>query len=329
MFNNINLRHWEAYVLGDRESLIEIVQRKLEMHGILSATQEITLQPCHTVVVGGKQYSHFIISCLESGQKLFLKVLKENDCTLHCNKYLQKIRDKNGRCPYPLILIPNIFFHGVQYYITTFVNGQTLDELSKVLPADFWDGIADQLLLRYDELGTIRAPLYSEHGSFIAGGYATIFTRKLAEKLHYPGIPLSMKKRNRAFEWCSEILETSSFSAPVLLHMDIKPANIIYEPHGNTVSLIDFEFARFGDADYGWTQLLLSGLNNFSDIYKHRIVPRMTRNRLTIRDALDIPKYQCYLFYQLICNFMYYDQRDMRSPEEMTSLFAQLVARIR
>ena len=315
--------------MGENGTLIEIVQRKLEMRKILTKTQEVALQPCHTVVIGGKQYSHFIISCSESDQKFFLKVMKENDCAPHCNDYLRIFCDKNGNCPFPLILVPSFFFHGVRYYITTFIDGQTLDELSVTLPADFWDEIADHLLLRYDELGSIRAPMYSEHGSFISGGYASIFTQKLAEKLRYPGIPLSEEKRNRAFEWCGEILESSSFSAPVLLHMDIKPANIIYEPHGNTVSLIDFEFARFGDADYGWAQLLLSGLNNFSDIYKHRIVPRMTRNRLTIRDALDIPKYQCYLFYQLICNFIYYDQRDMRSPEEMTSLFAQLVARIR
>lgn len=315
--------------MGDNGALIEIVQQNLKMRRIITTTQDVALQPCHTIVVGGKQYSHFIISCSGSDQKYFLKMMKENDCAPHCNDYLRIIRDKNGNCPFPLILVPDFCFHGVRYYITTFIDGQTLDELPKALPAGFWDSIADQLLLRYDELGTIRSPMYSEHGSFIAEGYASILTRKLAEKLRYPGIPLSVKKRNRAFEWCSEILKTSSFSAPVLLHMDIKPANIIYEPRGNTVSLIDFEFARFGDADYGWTQLLLSGLNNFSDIYKHRIVPRMTRNRLTIRDALDIPKYQCYLFYQLICNFIYYDQRDMRSPEEMTSLFAQLVDQIR
>ena len=313
--------------MDNLRELIEIVQQKLEANGIISAMKELTLQPCHTVLVGGKQYSHFIVSSSGTDQKFLLKMLKENDCTLHCNDYLKKIRDKDGKCPYPVIVIPEFSFDGVRYYITTFINGQTLDELPQSLPTDFWKGIADELLLRYDELCAIVAPMYSENGSFVPDDYASIFKRKLAKKLSYPSIPLPAEKRNRVIERCSEVLENCTFSAPVLLHMDIKPANTIYEQHGNTVSLIDFEFARFGDADYGWTQLLLSGLNFFGDVYKRQIIPHITSKRLTLKDALEIPKYQCYLFYQLICNFSYYKQRGMRSPQEMISLFVQLADR--
>ena len=75
---------------------------------------------------------------------------------------------------------------------------------------------------------------------------------------------------------------------PTLIHMDIKPANIIYEPDTGVVALIDFEFARFGDIDYGWTQILLSGRNQFNQFYREQIVPHLTRDRINLDDAFAI-----------------------------------------
>lgn len=60
------------------------------------------------------------------------------------------------------------------------------------------------------------------------------------------------ERPSKNFVRCCEILDTSRFSKPTLLHMDIKPANIIYNDRTGTV----FEFARFRDIDYGWTQIL-------------------------------------------------------------------------
>ena len=314
--------------MDEREALSAVVYQKLIKYGLLSAGHEIYLWPCHAIAVRGKQYSHFIISGSKTARKFFLKVMKPNDCAPHCNEYLQKIRDNDGKCPYPIILVPAFCFHDVYYYITNYVDGQVLDMLPETLPEDFWGAIADKLRLRYNELLSIRAPHYSERGKFILDDCASIFLQKFAEKLRYPDIPLSEDKRRLAFDWCCVVMENCAFSEPTLLHMDIKPGNIVYDPARDSVSLIDFEFARFGDADYGWTQLLLSGINCFSSIYKKQIVPRVIRDRPTLQEALNIPKYRCYLFYQLICNFIYYNRRKMRCPGEMTALFERLAGQL-
>lgn len=308
----------------ERRALAAVVRQKLVQNGLLSEMQEFDLRPYHAIAVDGMRYTHFIIACSKSEKNFFLKVMKPNDGAPHCNAYLQKIHDEDGRCPYPVILVPAFYFHGIHYYITDFVDGQTLDELPETLPNAFWDGIADKLYLRYSELGAINATHYSEHGKFVSDDCSSIFLKKLAEKLPSSNIPLSGEKRRRAFAWCRRVMETCDFSVPTLLHMDIKPANIVYDPGRDSVSLIDFEFARFGDTDYGWTQLLLSGINRFNSVYINQIVPRVTGDRLTLKDAVNIPKYQCYLFYQLICNFNYYNGQGMSVPEAMESLFEQL-----
>lgn len=314
--------------MDEREALTAIVYQKLLKKGLLSATQKIYLRPCHAFTVKENQHTHFIISCSKPERKLFLKEMKPDDGAPHCNAYLQGIRDNDGKCPYPVILVPAFCFHDVYYYITNYIDGQVLDELPETFPNVFWEAIADKLRLRYDELGGIRSSHYSEHGRFIPDDCASIFLQKLAEKLQYPGIPLSDDKREVAFDWCRAVMENSSFSEPTLLHMDIKPGNIVYDPVSDSVSLIDFEFARFGDADYGWAQFLLSGINCFSNIYKKQIVPRVIGDRMNLQEALCIPKYQCYFFYQLICNIMYYNRQKKKCPEEMIFLFERLVGQL-
>ena len=131
-----------------------------------------------------------------------------------------------------------------------------------------------------------------------------------------------------AIKHCYQILDESHFTKPTLLHMDVKPANIIYNSKTGFVTLIDFEFARFGDADYGWTQVLLSGINAFCDEYKQQVVSYMTKGRLTLNEALTIPKFQCYIFYQTACNLIYYYDRDMKCPEDMKDLFEELLKQL-
>ena len=57
-----------------------------------------------------------------------------------------------------------------------------------------------------------------------------------------------MKNRdiNKLLIIAKNILSNSTFSKPILIHMDIKPKNIIISPQGQ-VHLIDFELSRFGD----------------------------------------------------------------------------------
>ena len=42
---------------------------------------------------------------------------------------------------------------------------------------------------------------------------------------------------------------------PVLLHFDVKPANILFDVQCSTTALVDWELARFGDIDFEWVKL--------------------------------------------------------------------------
>ncbi len=54
----------------------------------------------------------------------------------------------------------------------------------------------------------------------------------------------------------------------------------------------------------------------------------MTKGRLTLKEALAIPKYQCYIFYQTACNLIYYYDRNMDCPEDMKRLFEELLNKL-
>ncbi len=305
------------------------VKRKLLEHGFIPSTSKVNLCPHHSVLIHNEWFSHFIITCTHSRQTFFLKVVKENDNSLLCDRFLKDICVNDGEYLYPQIIVPEFTFQGMQYYITTYIEGQSLDTFPDTLPQRTWSNIADNLLFLIDHLTSLKAPQYSEHGVFVPDNCASILKKKLETRLQHPliaGFP--RQKLEHAFNWFSEILDCSQFSQPTLIHMDIKPANIIYNTKTGAVSLIDFEFARFGDTDYGWTQILLSGCNQFNQFYKKQIIPHLTSGRLTLGDAFGIPKFQCYLFYQTMCNLIYYYDRHLSCPKEMEEIFDFFIARI-
>ena len=306
-----------------------LVYQKLVEKNIISTKEKLLLNPYYNINLHGKRYSHYIINCLYSGQKFFLKVFKGNDTASHCNNYLQDFRTEAGDYAYPIILVPEFEFCGNFYFITTFIEGESLDKISENLTSDEWQIISHSLMKRLDELSTIHAPQYSEHNKFVTDGCAAILKSKLLNRLNHSLFnEYSQKELDKAIKRCYQILDESHFTKPTLLHMDVKPANIIYNSKTGFVTLIDFEFARFGDADYGWTQVLLSGINAFCDEYKQQVVSYMTKGRLTLNEALTIPKFQCYIFYQTACNLIYYYDRDMKCPEDMKDLFEELLKQL-
>ena len=61
-----------------------------------------------------------------------------------------------------------------------------------------------------------------------------------------------LKKIRQLYE---ETLETLSDVRPVLLHGDVKPANVIFDEVTKETTIIDWELARFGDVDFEWSKL--------------------------------------------------------------------------
>lgn len=308
------------------DMLIPLVKRRLIEHKMVQSYEEISLVPHYRIVSRGRTAYHYIISCDHTNQKFFLKVSKEHDNAPHCNDYLRELTNLDAGTPYPVILIPEFFVGDIPYYITTFVEGYSLDQAPSCLFSEKGKKISSSILELLDELSTVHAPLYSECNTFTSSDCPTIFRRKITQRMQHPVFKhYSETLLRRAIARCNDILDNSTFSPPTLLHMDIKPANIVYSPQTDSISLIDFEHSRFGDADYGWTQVLLSGINSFRAEYRKHIIPNLTEQNVTLFDAKRIPKYQCYLFYQTACNLIYYYDKNDACPPEMLALFQEML----
>jgi aminoglycoside phosphotransferase (APT) family kinase protein len=61
-----------------------------------------------------------------------------------------------------------------------------------------------------------------------------------------------LKKIQQLYE---ETLESLGQVRPVLLHGDVKPANVIFDESRKQTTIIDWELARFGDLDFEWSKL--------------------------------------------------------------------------
>lgn len=310
-----------------KELAIFTKKKLLECH-LIPSNEDVILYPHHQVKVNGKSRCHYIVSCLPSRRQFFLKILKDNDSATHCNQFLQQFQTENGDCPYPLLIAPGFIFFDEKYYLYTFSKGKTLQELAetKHISQDEWGSIANKLKKCIEVLSTVHSKQYSDHNQFIKDQYADILKRKIMPKLnHRTFSALPSKTVTTVYQRCVNIIESSVYSEPTLLHMDVKPANVIYNPESKTVSLIDFELARFGDFDYGWTQLLITSLKNYGKVYQEYIYPHLVKGGISLEVALKIPKFQFYLFYQAACNLIYYDERNISCPNRMKTLFTELL----
>lgn len=315
--------------LIDSNKLCSVAKEKLVEKNFVAASETLLLTPYHNIVLNGKKYTHYVITCLSSKKKFFLKISKGNDTSFHCNNYLKNIRNHVGEYVYPIIIIPEFKFEDVNFFISTYIEGQPLDIVLKTLTPAESIYIAKKLLVRIDELSSIHANYYSNQNAFTHMDCPAILKEKFPKRLkHIVFNRYSTIDLENAYHRCINILNNSFFTKPTLLHMDVKPANIIYNAQIGFVTLIDFEFARFGDYDYGWTQILLSGINAFNQEYKNYIIPYMTKNRINLKEALSIPKFRCYLFYQSACNLIYYYNHNTKCPHDMVQIFEKLLVEL-
>lgn len=311
---------------SDNSTFIKSIHNVLVANNIIQKNDKISVMSCYKTITPDKEYRHFVIKCENSDKTLFLKSKKSVDCAFHCNKYLQNFKNKDGSYTYPVILVPTFTIEGQDYYITSHVQGENLDTISSQLSISDWNNIANELLIRLNELSEIKESKYSERNNFVEDDYANIMIKKFELRFQHPvfkDIPKDIL--TKAIHTCYNILSESSYSVPSLIHMDIKPTNIIWNRQTGTLSLVDFEFARFGDIDYGWTQLLLSGINRFTEEYKTILIPKLANERLSLKEAQKIPKYQCYIFYQAGCNLVYYYDRRLQQSQEFISLFHKML----
>lgn len=290
---------------------------------LISDADVLTLTPYHFITIGGKPSSHYKIN--SGDRKYFLKSVKDNDNTVFCLPYLHALNCEYGSGRFPELLSRTFSYKGREFYILEYLEGKTLDELDGILSEEEWQITAQELKARLQELHTCTSDKYSDRAKFYSDSFGKLLSDKFTERLkNRVFAQFSTEKLTAATAVCKHILSKVTFPEAHLIHMDVKPANIIFNRTEKKVSLIDFENARFCDADFGKTQLLLTAYKGYPETYKKYILPQIT-DGLTVELAIKDDKFLCYLFYQALCNLVFYDSRNIPCTTDMSVLFKKLL----
>ncbi len=312
--------------IQETEELMPIVRNKLMEKGLIGPDGTIKLIACHDIVLDNAPRNHYIIQCSETGNSFFLKLQKNVDNIIHCDEYIQAIYQKEDYL-LPHILVSPFPFHNDMFFITNYVEGYDLEALDSELSDTQWKKAAEDIRKQLMLLADIHTPCYSEHNKFFTDGYPEMFREKLQTRIKHISLTgYDGNKMQSAYNNSLRILNKSTFSEPSLIHMDVKPANIVFDPKTEKAVLIDFEFARFGDMDYGIVQVLLTQFNSFSDNYKKKMFPVLTDGLITFSQACETPKLQVYLWYQTMCNIIYYYNHNTQCPDEMKNIFENMLS---
>jgi aminoglycoside phosphotransferase (APT) family kinase protein len=154
--------------------------------------------------------------------------------------------------------VPNIYeFQAAYptYLIVGYEAGESLDKSLRWVPhvKSIVRGI-DQLLtdihnISGDYFGHLGGPRYPSWKAFLDTRFWHHVRLVLSAGLINKG------DASRFQSLYDEAIEAFPAIRPMLLHGDVKPANIVFDADRRRVILIDFEIARFGDVDFEWVRL--------------------------------------------------------------------------
>ena len=302
---------------------IETVSSILSNAGLISHDETLMLIPSHFITIGGNPSSHYKIIC--GNKKFFLKSVKDNDNTVFCLPYLHTLNCKYGVGRFPELLSQTFSYKDRDFYILEYLEGETFEELDGIFSEEEWRIVAMKLKERIHELYSCTSDKYSDRAKFYSESFGELLSNKLTNRLKNSLFAqFSTNKLATATATFNRILSNVTFPKAHLIHMDVKPANIIYNRNEKKVSLIDFENARFCDYDFGRTQLLLTAYKGYSETYTKYVLPYLT-DGFTIESAVKDDKCLSYLYYQTLCNLIFYESRHLPCPTAMSDLFNKLL----
>ena len=141
------------------------------------------------------------------------------------------------------------------YLVIGFVEGESLDKSLNWMPH------AKSIRLRLQqELADIHCIQGAHFGHLIGPQYESwqaFFELRLCRHAMPLVKALLVSERDlaRIKALHEEARQSLSKVSPILLHGDVKPANVIFELSTQKTTLIDLELSRFGDPDFEWTKL--------------------------------------------------------------------------
>lgn len=301
-------------------------------NGIIADNDKIETMPIHIKEFSGKKLWHHIIQVEGKSTRYFLRTIKEKDFSYCIVNELANLNNSLGYHCFPQAVLPPFEINSQAYILTTFLEGSDLESLMTYLTDDDLRVYGIQLSHRLQSLHSVVRSRYSESSKEDHSNFGKVTSEKLIRKLL--GEPLlkwftSSVSIDRLVSNINVILKRSTYSAPALIHLDVKPGNIVIPENGTELCLIDFELARFGDLDYEWTNILVKGLLNYDERFKKYVLGQVINdNFMSLDEALHIEKYRVYLLYHSINNYIYFASRNALCPMPVVELIKQLLREI-
>lgn len=315
---------------NSNEELNELFREKLISERIISPFTRISIEEVYSVRLNKVTYKHYLAKVPSQNCSYFIKAIKEKENTFAVSEYLMSLSSFDFPFYYPHVLTKPFQIGAMRYIITSYLDGKTLREEIEDMPLEELKGIFSILSSKLKSIHSITSKYYTAGDRFSYLTYPEIMSEKLKLQFSNSNLyPLVNRTRlSNLIPMIQRILLEANYSSPTLIHMDIKPDNIVISPSGD-VNLIDFELARFGDLDYEWVNLLIKGLLPHSRRFKEFILyPTISENFIFIDQALKIDKYKVYLLYHAINIYLYYLRTDRTCPAPIISLILDIIHRL-
>ncbi|MCI8979761.1 MAG: phosphotransferase [Clostridia bacterium] len=275
---------------------------------------------------------HYIIS-VNNIRKFLLRTVKEHDYSYLVVNYLIELNKKTCTPCFPNAQAKPFKIADHTYILTSYLSGNDLGKTLWKFSNKELIRISKIIDSRLKQLHSVTNLTYSDGYNFFGNiPFPDIMFKKIQRKFYNE--PCIKKFFNeidieKILIKTKEILNAAKYSVPTLIHLDVKPANIIVTQDKNNASLIDFELARFSDVDYEWTNLLIKTKLYYNKRFiKYVLEPIITNNFKSLAEALKTEKYKIYILYHAINNYIYYDTHHRKCPKEVVELIKQILGEL-
>ena len=277
----------------------------------------------------GKAIQHYIITISNKKEQFFVRMSKENDNSFHVMPFLKHIND-DYKNTIPIALTKPFIIGDDTYTITSYLEGDTLESLLPSLTNTELKSIGFKIDEKLQCMHNIEHTKYSFRAEFCNQPFNEILYTQ-AKKQLYENESICLEfdiDTEMLLNTIRSILNNCSYSNPTLIHMDIKPANIIIS--SNDVVLIDYELSRFADIDYEWANLLIKTLHCYDKRFiKYVLTPIIQKNFISLDQAIKMDKYCVYLLYLSLNVYIYYLKSNRDCPQDIVDLVKLLLKKLK
>jgi len=300
--------------------LVKEFKKVLLKERLISDDDIFDVQNIYTKQQRGKAIQHYIITIPRKKEKFFIRMLKEKDNSFHVMPFLKDLANdyKNSL---PIALTKPFIIGKNTYTITSYIEGDTLEFLLPNLTDSELKQVAFIINEKLQRMHSVEHSKYSLGNEFCNRPFNEILYVQIEKQFYeneciYSQFNFDPEMLLDAIRY---ILNRSFFSKPTLVHMDIKPANIIIS--SNDVILIDYELSRFADIDYEWVNLLIKTLHSYDKRFIQYVLdPIIQKNFISLEQAIKNEKHCVYLLYLSLNMYIYYFKSNRFCPQDIIKL---------